>query len=216
MFYTTFALEILALVTGLVFFLRIRPVIYRMIIIVLLLSVVNEGLAHYKVYQQWNVPKYIFYNIFFLVELLVFSVIFFSGLRDGNYRKKILTIAIAGILSAGLAIWMNGFVTFNPFMIDAVVVSVIFQAGLYLYMRNAGEKVYNLASDPLFWFSSGVILVNVFLLLAINATFIDTFKADSMSGSIISTLNTIGNLVYYAFIIISMLCSFRSPRLVGT
>ncbi|MET0464433.1 MAG: hypothetical protein ABW007_14810 [Chitinophagaceae bacterium] len=216
MFYITYVLEISAFLTGLIFLQRVRPVIYRTVIIVLLLSVVNEGLAHYKIYQQWNVSKHIFYNSFFLIELAIFSLIFYKALQDRAYQKKILTVAVAGMIAVVVAIVTNGFVPFNPFLIDAVIISIIFQAGLYLYLRNAGQKVYDLTADPLFWFSSGVILVNVFLLLAVNAIFIDAFKADSMSKSIISTLNTIGNLVYYAFIIISMLCSFRSPRLAGT
>ncbi|PZR27405.1 MAG: hypothetical protein DI535_10335 [Citrobacter freundii] len=216
MFYIILALEALAFLTGLLLFRKIKPVIYRLIVFVLLLTVVNEGLVVFGVYQKWHVPKYLFYNIFFLIQLIVFLLIFYFSYE--KQRAKLVTglIGIAGIVVSSLALQKHGIMGFNPYFVDSIAGSIILLGCSYLYFQQAKEKLYHPTKDPLFWFSSGLIIANFFLLLFISATFLKSFTAEATSTKIVFTLTSIGNLLYYSFIIISMLCSSRSPKLVGT
>ncbi|MCG2613919.1 hypothetical protein LZZ85_06485 [Terrimonas sp. NA20] len=216
MFYIIFALETLAFLTGLILFRKIKPVIYRVIVFILLITVVNEGMVVFGVYQNWGVSKHLFYNIFFIIQLIAFLFIFYFSYEER--RAKLLTglIGVAGIVASSLMLERYGTMGFNPYLVNSVAGTIILLACTYLYFQQAKEKVYHPKQDPLFWFSSGLIVANFFLLLFISATFLKSFTAEATSTKIVIMLTGIGNLLYYSFIIISMLCSSRSPKLVGT
>lgn len=216
MFYVTYVFEILALLTGLIFFSKIKPVVYRLIVPILLLTVVNEGFTHYGVYKSWNQPKILFYTIFFILQIIVFSIIYYFSYNRRRYRNIVAVICILSVIAGIVFLKIYGIFNFNPYFINAIAIGLVLMASLYLYSIQANDKVYHLAKDSLFWFSVGLITVNFFLLLFVNALFIDSFKNDKHSQEIFSTLNSIGNVIYYSCIIISILCSSQSPRRAGT
>ena len=67
MFGITFLLEIVALLTGIILLKQISPNSYKLIVLLLALTVVNEGLSHYGVYKKIGVSKVYFYNLFFYI-----------------------------------------------------------------------------------------------------------------------------------------------------
>jgi len=216
MFYTTYVLEILALLTGLAFYIKIRPVIYRLIVPILLLTVLNEGLAYFKMYEQWKQPKLLFYNIFFIIQLIVFSFIHYATYAEQKYKNIVAGIGLVSLITGMIFLIVHGAVKFNPYFLDAIAAGLILIACVYLYYLQAKGKIYHLKRDPFFWFSNALIIGNFFLLLFVNAVFIDSFRADPNSREIFETLNTIGNVFYYSCIIIGILCSSLSLRRVGT
>lgn len=217
MFYTTYVFEILALLTGLIFYNKIRPVAYRLIVPILLLTVLNEGLAHFKTYEQWKLPKGLFYNIFFIIQIIVFSFIYYATYIEQRYKSIIVGIGFVSLITGIIFLVIHGVYGFNPYFLDAIAAGLILIAScLYYYNIQRKEKVYHLKNDPLFWFSTALIIGNFFLLLFVNAVFIESFRSDPSSREVFATLNTIGNVLYYSFIIMSILCSSLSPRLAGT
>lgn len=216
MFYLTYVFEISALLTGLVFFSRIKPVIYRLIVPVLLLTVINEGFAHYGVYKSWHQPKILFYTIFFILQIIVYAVIYYLNYNSSKYRNIIAIVSVTSIITGIIFLRIYGIFSFNPYFIDAIALGLVMMASLYLYSLQANDRVYYPAKDSLFWFSIALIIANFFLLLFVNAVFVESFKSDKSSQEIFSTLNSIGNVFYYSCIIISMLCSSQSLRRVGT
>lgn len=216
MFYLTYVFEILAVLTGLIFFSKIKPVTYRLIVPVLLLTVFNEGFAHYGLYRSWGLPKLFFYSIFFLIQIISYSAIYYQNIRTGKLKNTVVLICIISVVSAIVFLRLYGLFNFNPYFIDIIALGLVLMASLYLYSLQQNDKVYYPGRDPLFWFSVALIIVNFFLLLFVNAVFVDAFKNDKNSQEIFSTLNSIGNVFYYGCIIISILCSTRLLRPVGT
>lgn len=216
MFYTTYVFEILALLTGLIFYKKIRPVAYRLIVPILLLTVLNEGFAHFKMYEQWKLPKLLFYNIFFIIQVIIFSVIYYATYAERRYKNIVGGIGVIAIVTGIIFLVIHGYSRFNPYFLDAIAAGLILIACVYLYYLQAKGKINHLKKNSLFWFSSALIIGNFFLLLFVNAVFIDSFRTDPNSRKVFATLNTIGNVLYYSFIIISILCSSLSIRRAGT
>lgn len=216
MFYTTYLLEIIALLTGLVLFNRIRPVIYRTIVLILFLTVLNEGFAHFKLYEHWGLQKNLLYNIFFFIQVIIFSMIYYTVYTGWRLKRIAAGIGLGTISLSLFFLLYNGITVFNQFYLITIILGILLLACVYLYALQAKQRVYHLKQDPFFWFSCALIVGNIFFFLFVNMLFVDSFRKDPNSREIFATLNTIGNMLYYSFIIISMLCSLRLPRLAGT
>ena len=193
MFYISYIFEFLAFSTGLYFYRKIQPVVYRYSIIILLLTVINEALAHFKVYDRAGINKSYLYNSFFLIELVVFFLIYYFFYRQ-NFHYKYMAIGIViFILSISVAIFflmLNGARKFNPFFLNATSFCLIALGFLYYIFIYKANTVIELKKNPLFWFSTGLIIANFIHLLFINATFIESFRTNPNSKEVFSILNT--------------------------
>ena len=204
MFYISYFFEFFAFAIGLYYFWKIRPVVYRYVILVLFITIVNEALAYFKVYDNAGVNKSYFYNSFFLIELIIFYLIFYFFYKQYNYKKYMHISSILFIISTGTAIFFlisKGVGKFNPFFLNTTCFCLICLGFLYYHFIYKANKVVILKKNSLFWFSTGLIIVNFIHLLFVNATFIESFRNNPNSKEIFSILNTIGN----AFIIAVLL-----------
>ncbi len=219
MFYISYIFEFLAFATGLVFLKKIRPVAYRLVIVVLFATVINEGLAYFKVYNRIGINKSYFYNSFFIGEMILFFLVFYFFYKKNSSKKNLLIASILFTICIALSVFFlfqNGIGRFNPFFLNPICICLIGFGFLYYnYIYNI-KKVINLKTDAIFWFSTGLIIVNFIHLLFVNAVFIDSFRNNPNSKEIFSTLNTIGNIFYYSCFIISFICSSPSRRPAGT
>lgn len=206
MFIINYIFEFCPLLIGLTFYKKIRPPFYRLILLVLLITVINEGCSHFDVYHTLRIPISFFYNIFFLFQLVVFFIIFFLSLDRKLYKKIAVIIFISSLILSLYFLNHIGWTEFNPLFIDSVSGCLISLGFLY-FISIYQKEVHLLKTDSLFWFSTGVIIVNFFLLLFVNAVLIDAFRNDPNSIFIFKILNTVGNFVYYSCLTISVLCS---------
>lgn len=217
MFYINFTFEILALAAGLVLFYKIKPVVLRLLIPLLLITVVNEGLAYYKVYTAAGLNKTHFYIGFFLLEMLIFYCIYRSWFNQERKNKKLASlIFLCSVLLSIFTLFMWGYNKLNPFFLNVVCLCMIGFGFLYYRFVFRINKVFLFRKDPMFWLSTGVVFVNFLHFLFVNAVFIDSFRNNNSSAEVFQVLNTIGNIFYYGCIIIAFICSSRYPRQVGT
>lgn len=217
MFLISFSFEILALLTGLVYYYRIKSASFRLLIPLLLLTVINEGFAYYKVYADAGLNKTQFYIGFFFLEMICFYVVYKYWFRDEGQSKNIANlIFFISMLLAVVSILIWGGNKLNPFFLNAVCLCMIGLGIMYYRFVFQRKQVYLFIKDPMFWLSTGVIFVNFIHLLFVNAVFIDSFRQNPSSGFVFQVLNTIGNIFYYGCIIIAFICSSRYPRQVGT
>ena len=217
MFYINFTLEILALAAGLVLLDKIKPAMLRILIPLLLITVINEGLAFYKIYAGAGLNKTHFYIGFFILEMLVFFFVYYKWFEEDKISKRLTVIVfhIAVLLSC-FTLYMWGYNKLNPFFLNVVCLCMIAYGCIYYRFVFRTTKVYYFRKDPMFWLSTGVVFVNFLHLLFVNAVFIDSFRNNPTSAEVFQLLNTIGNIFYYGCIIIAFICSSRYPRQVGT
>lgn len=217
MFYINFTFEILAVATGLVFFFKIKPVVLRLLIPLLLITVVNEGLAYYKVYAAAGLNKTHFYIGFFLLQMLLFYIVYKGWFREDKKSKQLTDfIFLSSILLSVFTLFMWGYQKLNPFFLNVVCLCMIGFGFLYYRFVFRINQVYFFRKDPMFWLSTGVVFVNFLHFLFVNAVFIDSFRNNKSSAEVFQLLNTIGNIFYYGCIIIAFICSSRFHKQVGT
>ena len=217
MFYINFILEILAFGTGLILYYKIKPVIIRMLIPLLLITVANEGFSYFKIYANAGLNKTHFYIGFFLLQMLLFYIVYKGWFREDKKSKKWTDfIFLSSILLSVFTLFMWGYHKLNPFFLNVVCLCMIGFGFLYYRFVFRINKVYFFRKDPMFWLSSGVVFVNFLHFLFVNAVFIDSFRNNRSSAEVFQVLNTIGNFFYYGCIIIAFICSSRYPRQVGT
>lgn len=208
-------LQSFALLTGVFFFNKIKPPVYRIFIIVLLLSTANEIFIFNNGPKLYDINKQVLYNSFFIVHSIVTFIIFFNCLS--LKRRKMYTIfyGLSSILAL-VFLYLNGMRIFNPFYLSVVSVQIMTGASIYLYQVYKKEEYHQLKTDAIFWYSVGSIIVFFFFFSFLNATHNKAFLKGETGKIIYQILNTIGNLIYYSLIIISFLCSNISQKRSGT
>lgn len=217
MFYINFSVEILALAAGLLFYFKIKPAALRLLVPLLLLTVINEGLAYYKVYANAGLNKTHFYIGFFFLEMVCFYLLYHDWFKNEDVSKKSTNVVFfTTILLAVVSIFVWRGNRLNPFFLNAVCLCMIGFGILYYRFVFQRKQVYFFTKDPMFWLSTGVIFVNFIHLLFVNAVFIDSFRQNPSSAFVFQVLNTIGNIFYYGCIIITFICSSRFHKQVGT
>lgn len=217
MFYINFISEILALAAGLLFYFKMKPAVLRLLVPLLLFTVINEGMAYYKVYANAGLNKTHFYIGFFFLEMICFYFVYHDWFTDEGFSRKLTkSIFFITLFLAVLSIIVWGGNKLNPFFLNAVCLCMIGFGVLYYRFVFHSKQVYNFRKDPVFWLSTGVIFVNFLHLLFVNAVFIESFRNNQASGDVFKVLNTIGNVFYYGCIIMTFICSYKFPRRAGT
>ncbi|MBI3139723.1 MAG: hypothetical protein HYZ15_14185 [Sphingobacteriales bacterium] len=212
MFEITFVLEIMAFITGLVFFKKIGPAPYRLAVFLLGITVLNEGLSHYGVYRHSGWNKIIFYQGFFLVEYIIIGIIFISVIRN---RKSALLLMLADLFVSCFFLSREGAAVFNVNYITAICTGLLLLSVFYLTELVYANQVIDLKAHSLFIFSVGLIVAQLFLLFYVNAKRVESFRNDPHAIGVFRLLNLMGNLVYYLCICYSFICGLLYPRRVG-
>jgi len=216
MFEFTLFLECTALTLGLIFFKRIKPGVYRVIVLLLLLTVMNEGASYLGLYASTKLKKYTFYNSFFIVQFLIIGYLYASVITNKSIRLFIKSLTIIVTIISVLLLNSTGFGKLNIDFITLNSSILIVYGILYLYTIYKKDSLHNMKTDPVFWFTIGLVIAQFLLLLFINALRIESFRKDENSMNVFKYLNTLGNIIYYFSISYSFLCTSKSLKPAGT
>jgi hypothetical protein len=215
MFEFNFGLEIIAFLTGLIFYKKIKPVIYRLVVPFLLVTIINEGLTNYGFYASKHLNKYILLNLFFLLEFIVLGIIYCKTASSFKANKLIIAIFSFSLIIQIILLLKIRAASFDPNYITLLSLTIIFFSFHYLYSIHLSTVVFDTKSDPMFWFSIGSIVVQFLLLLFINSLRIERFRNNPDTVAVFKSLNTIGNIFYYSCICYSFLCTSIFRRKAG-
>lgn len=213
MFEITYSLEILAFLTGLIFLKKINPKIYRLFVIFLFITVINETLSYYKFYAAYGLSKLLFFNLYFLLQFIIIGIIYSFASPSNSFIKWFFGIFLISVI---LLLWETGLYVLNPNYITVICSGLIILAFCYLFILYSSGDISRLKSNSLLFFSIGLVVAQFLLLLYINAKRIDSFKSDTNSLFLFKLFNTIGNVIYYLLIIYSFICTSISRRQAGT
>ncbi len=212
MFYLSYLFECIALLTGLWFFNKLQPSAIKWLVILLLITVINEGFSFWGVYKSAGISKNYFYTSFFFLQAVVFWKIFNEGFVIKMYRQLLAAFSVLFITGMVVSIIIGGAEKLNPVFKNFVCLHLIATGLLYYHYIYNSNKVIGFLKNPFFWLATGIILVNFINLFFVNAVFIKSFAENPASKVIYKTLNTFGNLVYYSLITYAFLCSSRFPK----
>lgn len=212
MFELTYILENIALASGIIFFRLISPASYRLIVLLMLLTVLNEGMSHYGFYKNMGISKIVFYNIFFLLEYIIVAIIY---LPEVYSKKFYLTFFFIGLLLCILSLHSEGIALLSPNFISIVCIGLVLFPLFYLTELSRRNEIVQFKFHSLFFFSIGIIVAQLFLLFYINAKRVESFRNDNSALFLFRMLNTIGNIIYYLCICYSFLCKYIYQKRAG-
>jgi len=160
-------LEIMAFIVSLIS-LRMNYPLFRWICGILLLTVINEGILVPYFKGEGMVNNVIFYNVFSLADMTVWSIIFYKIHEKRSY--KIFTAAAYALFmlySLIELVFINGWHQFHTDSFRVYNICIIISAIFYFY-EKLREVYHNLLTDPLFWVAAACFLYHS--LLFVNFT----------------------------------------------
>ena len=181
---------------------------FTYVLIVLLLNIFEQSIIYYttKYYNRifkpyldyWDIGDTSFFQIFYYLNSLFFLTFFFSQLLPKKYSRWITNISFVLILAVIINyLFIEGykvFGTFNP--IVAVAWGFILPA-FYLWYLFKNELHFPLNKNPYFWFSFGLVFVNLIgLFLYLIGGFMH--GSDFIMFTKISITKIIFNIISYA------------------
>lgn len=210
-FLINYSLELAAFLTGLVLYRKLQPGIFKLLVFLLFITVVNEGLSYRGFYAQIHVKKTLIYAIFFIVECIAFWIMFRGKRTKQSQWLYDIVFAVAIALQV-FFLFYYGYQRMNsPFLI-VVCGYVIFLGLNYYYRLYSSEKYFDIKKDPFFWLATGMIIVNCIHLFYVTAIMLKTFGNDPSRIFIFKNLNTIGNVIYYPLLIKALVCSSKLQK----
>jgi cell shape-determining protein MreD len=212
--------ELTCFFVALVFLLKDKDPVWRMVIPFLMLTCLVEffGIHMRKV---WGVPNGLLYTLFLLAECSFISY-FFHHLYKRYFNKPRW---LFGWLAVFLTIYVTettirGFGSYAS--VSAIVMSIAFvlAALLFYYLKLKDEQFEPLLTSPSFWWVSGCLFF-YFGGTACNVFFdyLKNNEVSSYSGSIRHQIFIILNIILYSFWSVSFICRYRqrkSRRLSGS
>lgn len=210
-FLINYFFELAAFITGLVLYQKLQPGIFKLLVLLLLLTVVNEGLSYLGFYSQIQVKKTFVYALFFMTECIIFWQIF-KVTQKNNWRFFYHSIFAITIILQVFFLFRFGYQRMNSPFLNVVCCYAIFLGAGYYYQLYAAEKYVEITKDPFFWLATGIIIVNFVHLFYVNAILLETFRNDPGRIRIFKNLNTIGNVIYYPLLIKALICSSKLPK----
>lgn len=204
-------LETLALITGLVAFKAIRPVYLKWILLVLLITIVNE--AVFVAYaRSHKLNRNIYYNIYSIIDMAAWSMIFLRiHAREKHYNWLLL------LLSACFAYCLVDIFLISKWTLlhtqshrlyDILIVCL---SCLYFY-RLMQKQFHILKTDPLFWVCTACFIYHA--LLFIDFTFLGDAKYLYFKNSrqVRQALQSVYNSAYYLLLCITFITCIANRK----
>jgi hypothetical protein len=212
MFYISYFFECSALLTGLWLLKQPQHFSLKLLTILLLITVINEGFSYFGFYRSIGLNKTYAYETFFILQSLVFYLLFYNSLPQKKQKLATTVISIFLILCQIIALFIRGTNKLNAYFLNFVCIHMIFLGFIYYNHIYTINKVHKIYKDPFFWIATGMLIVNFIHLFFVNATLIKSFANNLASKSIFKSLNTFGNIFYYSLLIYSLICSSKFQK----
>ncbi len=199
--------ELIAFLTGLFYYKKLKSSTYYILVWLLFFVIVAESIGMYQ-RRILHIPNVQVYNIITGIEFLVYALIFKKIIR-WNVTKKVINVffivyPICWLLNM---IFIQGFNMFHTYTMSIGSIFMVFLAFSYLYNLFNIEYKFNLLGSPDFWFSIGILffyagdMLNSFLIF-----YVDNVKIIA-DYSLFRIINTSFNIILYSCFIKAFRCS---------
>jgi hypothetical protein len=210
-FFINYFLELAAFLIGLVLYRKLQPGVFKLLVLLLCITVINEGFSYWGFYKQIQIKKTLIYAFFFIIECTIFWQLFL--VKQESSRSFFYHIIFALVVALqGFFLGRYGYQRMNSPFLNVVCLYAIFLGGNYYYKLYVTQQYFDITKDPFFWLATGIVIVNFIHLFYVNAILIKSFSTDPNRVSIFKHLNTIGNVIYYPLLIKTLVCSSKLQK----
>lgn len=188
--------EILALIIGLACFRASRELYIKAIILLLLLTVINEVIfiPYIKSHHLFN--RNIAYNIFSIIDMATWFYVFYEILQQAKVRKWIIAAAIGAFAWTAIELFNKGWHNIHPDSFRFYEVCLILFSLYYFYLILKKEY-HPVFGDPNFWLCSACIFYHSTLFLTFTTLAENNYWELKNAMEVFTTLHSITNVVYY-------------------
>ncbi|PTQ98231.1 hypothetical protein C8P68_103392 [Mucilaginibacter yixingensis] len=154
-----------AFITGLIACCYYRPFYFRLIVILLGITLFNEQVFTVYLIGRLHIHLNIAYNLFSLIDMGIWCYIFFRIYAGRRVQKLILPLTV--VIFAYSFVELCFFKGWHVLHVDSFRVYesfIILLAIIYLY-EILKKEYYNLTVDPVFWMCAACILYHSILIL---------------------------------------------------
>lgn len=190
-----------ATILGLILIKKIRPRTMLLVPAILILSSVNELLVYYCLKSS---QKIIAYNIFSLIEILLWSLFFIFSVYHKQKTNSIAIVLGLFFVSVAEIYALPGFhsVSYRVFSLYAIITAAVYFISLIRI-----KEVHSLSKDSHFWIFLGLIIFHTVFIFYLTALDFKEFRSDTDAVLAFRQILNIINIGYYALISIGIICS---------
>jgi hypothetical protein len=164
-------------------------------------------------YTQINsMQNHYLFNIFYPIEFLLLSSIYWINLKTPLYKKMLLYVVaiIMTFIIVSTIINLDNFNRFNSIANAVANLGLMFFVILYFYELLKELHIVKLSSHPMFWISVAIILyVSINFFLYIFGEFVVFNKSKEIS-KLYPIINSIATIIFRIFLTIGLWFS-RTP-----
>ena len=207
-----FVSEIVALCTGFIFIRYTRLYILRIFFLLLILTVVMEGVLIPNCKIWWDIRRNVVYNIFSLIDMSIWFLFF---IRIFLAKRSKFFIAFIWIACLGFSLielfYLKSWASFHTdslrfFNLVAILLSII-------YLFQLLKKEYHLIfSDPVFWLCAAGICFNSIFFVNLSTFAEAKYWKGLEPGRVFYILQCTAMGIYYLFICFAFITSYYNYK----
>lgn len=201
-------LETLLIITGLFSLQKNRPVFLYFLLIIITIDFVNENFIVTHCMQWWRLPSNLFYNLYSLLEILGWMLIYYNIFKTA-FIKHSVNIIFPVILIYSL---FEIFIIDTPNKFHTVSYALfsfasLFYSALYFFKINS-KPYHNISQDPAFWMCAGVIFYQSLFLVNLITVLDAGYWKHENALQVFHVLQSIAQIMYYLFLCICFITSY--------
>ncbi len=190
-------IEIVALLSGLIFYKTIRPDFLKIIAVLLIITVINECLIVPYIKMTGIINRNYAYNIFSLVDISIWFFTFYKIENNKTFKKVIVGAALICLAYTLLELTvLKSWELLHPDSFRVYNIIMVVMATRYFYIIMLKEY-HNILLDSIFWISTGCFLFHFIFFVNITMLAEDKFWDEKTSRLIFNFLHNIANILYY-------------------
>lgn len=190
----------LATLTGLALVNRIRPVVFRLLVLLLVLTAFNETWLTVPEHQVYTT---LHYNIFSLVEICIWSVIL---LNINGYTKNVIFYLIPAIILIASVIEIYLRPGFHSYSYRAFSLYAIISCMICFYRLAGLKSEVKILFNGSFWILTGLLLFQFVFAFYLTALDIPEFRTAPDAQTAFRSVFNIINISYYLLLLYGFLC----------
>ena len=206
--------EIIAMITGLIALKHIKPVYLKSLVLLLVITVINEVVFVKKSKEWWDLSRNIFYNGFSFIDMITWFYIFYKIHYKKSFKIFVLILGISCILYSVVEIcFLKSWKVFHTDSLRLFNLSMIILSLIYLY-QLLKKEYHQLSRDPLFLTCAACILFHSIFFINLTTFTEPKYWKGSKPGQVFFILQDTGISLYYLLICAAFIsCIYYNRRL---
>jgi hypothetical protein len=197
---------------GLICLRRRGPVVLWLLLILKLLAVFNEYLIAENTLYWWGISRNVCYNIFALVDISCWCVIFYFLFPAYRFAKQLTVLFwFTLMLVKSVEIWQQGWQLMGVYSLGFFCAGAIFFSLIY-FARVLQREDHDIKTDYGFWICCAAISFHPVLLVNLLTLSDGQYWKDSFAMINFDILLFVAVFLFNIFLCISFITYYRFPR----